>query len=695
MQPSTSTFQKPAARQNGSLIRQAGYADGGLVQVPTRQGMDRAGFLARNPNVQQGGSGTPAPVAASAPASTPIAAPASQSGQDPLAGQYGHAAVGAPVDKGAAMDRKVLASLQPAPTTTTQPPDPMNRQAGRAMLDSFQPMAMPALKNGGAIHGGSMMDQATRGYAGGGEVSALSLKGIGKSMGFFKTPEEKLAERQAAYAKKQAATQPTPAAPTAATAPTGGIGGYVANNALDKRMAAAGLKNGGMIKGPGTPTSDSIPAQVQETGEPIKVSTGERIVSASQNSLLEKIAKARGYKSVDQMFEAETGKPVGPTIKGGQKAAATGAELTKAYTDANQKVNDLQPSYWQTKTPTSERDLANAQAAANTALTALSSQKDMSQPGSVAPTTPTPGQSPAATSPIVNPSAGYQGKGYLDPRRTDIDTSNPALGASRDMTKELAAVPKDLSMLREGQIYKTAGKNGSTVYSGVNVGNDAQMVDGMGKKIDSRGTLSVMPSSPSQVGSSPAMSAALQAAMARGDTAAVQAYYNNQGQSFNGVAPPSATDKIMNTPMTKSQRAAAVELARINAGQPLQQAQIEASNASTQGSLLKISQDKQLAAAREAYEKAKTPDEKEVATRRLIALGGLHQGVPTFHPGSRIKNVDGTETLTEAMMFNPNTMTATPVGSGQKTAATPRAEYDKLPKGATYTGTDGQQYTKG
>lgn len=57
---------------------------------------------------------------------------------------------------------------------------------------------------------------------------------------------------------------PTPApAPAAAPAsapeaPQSGIGAYVGNSALDRRMKAAGLKDGGVIKGPGTGTSDSI-----------------------------------------------------------------------------------------------------------------------------------------------------------------------------------------------------------------------------------------------------------------------------------------------------------------------------------------------------------------------------------------------------------------------------------------------------
>jgi len=87
---------------------------------------------------------------------------------------------------------------------------------------------------------------------------------------------------------------------------------------------AAGYAHGGKIRGPGTSTSDSIPASVRETGEGIRVSTQERILSKNQDSFLEEIAKSAGFESLNAMLEAGTGQPVGPTIKTGKRAAATG-----------------------------------------------------------------------------------------------------------------------------------------------------------------------------------------------------------------------------------------------------------------------------------------------------------------------------------------------------------------------------------
>lgn len=81
---------------------------------------------------------------------------------------------------------------------------------------------------------------------------------------------------------------------------------------------------GGKISGPGTPTSDSIPAVVEDTGEQIRVANKERIVSQAQDQFLESVARQMGFDNLDSMLEAGTGKPVGPTIKGGKRAAADG-----------------------------------------------------------------------------------------------------------------------------------------------------------------------------------------------------------------------------------------------------------------------------------------------------------------------------------------------------------------------------------
>lgn len=120
---------------------------------------------------------------------------------------------------------------------------------------------------------------------------------------------------------QQTAQQPAP------PASQGGIlGGAIEamKNRKKQIEEAAGFANGGKISGPGTSTSDSIPAVVRETGEGIRVSNRERIVSADQEKALQHLAQTQGFESVDSMLEQMTGKPVGPTIKSTKRAAEDG-----------------------------------------------------------------------------------------------------------------------------------------------------------------------------------------------------------------------------------------------------------------------------------------------------------------------------------------------------------------------------------
>lgn len=129
-------------------------------------------------------------------------------------------------------------------------------------------------------------------------------------------------------APQQQAAQPAPRpAPQPEQKPAGGLLDSARNifgNRAKQIDKAAGYAEGGIIRGPGTAKSDSIPATVRETGEEIRVSTGERVVSAEQGKFLETVAKNAGYGSLDAMLEDGTGKPVGPTIKAGKRAAADG-----------------------------------------------------------------------------------------------------------------------------------------------------------------------------------------------------------------------------------------------------------------------------------------------------------------------------------------------------------------------------------
>lgn len=142
------------------------------------------------------------------------------------------------------------------------------------------------------------------------------------------TPEQLMARMRAKYGIPAAGPlpqQPAVQKPVSTQPASPGLG-IIGNLRSRKDLVdkASGYAGGGKISGPGTPTSDSIPAKIRETGEGILVSNEERIVSADQEKALQQIAKAQGFDSVDSMLEQMTGKPVGPTIKSTQRAAADG-----------------------------------------------------------------------------------------------------------------------------------------------------------------------------------------------------------------------------------------------------------------------------------------------------------------------------------------------------------------------------------
>jgi hypothetical protein len=101
------------------------------------------------------------------------------------------------------------------------------------------------------------------------------------------------------------------------------------------------------------------------------------------------------------------------------------------------------------------------------------------------------GDQPAGDKPAQE---SLRGKGFDDPRDITKDPSRMSLGASRDFTKELASVPKTLPTdLREGVVYKTIGESGNPVYSGKNVKENAQFVDGSGRNTLRGGGFAVVP----------------------------------------------------------------------------------------------------------------------------------------------------------------------------------------------------------
>lgn len=185
---------------------------------------------------------------------------------------------------------------------------------------------------------------AIRNYAGGGEISPWSLRGMAGAVSnaFADTPEQLAQKRNIAqYKAEKAAAAAAPAqAPTPAPAP-GTISGYAGMTALQQREKAAGLKNGGVVKncvtggairGKGTATSDEIPIMASNGEFMIKASAVKKIGIEALEAL-NALGDAPDEKDSKAEAQREYGKPKGAVrkmSKGGyldEERAATIAQI--------------------------------------------------------------------------------------------------------------------------------------------------------------------------------------------------------------------------------------------------------------------------------------------------------------------------------------------------------------------------------
>jgi hypothetical protein len=280
---------------------------------------------------------------------------------------------------------------------------------------------------------------------------------------------------KAAQAEPQPAPQPQPT-PAQQPAASGILGGAV--NALRGRQQqidkAAGYAAGGKIEGPGTATSDDISATVRETGEPIKVSNRERIISAAQDAFLEGVARGAGYDSLDAMLEDGTGKPVGPTIKAGKRAAEDGLPP------------ELDPFANRGRKPEDPQRVAAAIAAPPTLVGSFARTEPaggaLSGPASGI-TVDSFGQQPTAVGNMtVDPGKPAPGAQFLTgpaPGVAPKPAQAPGRDASGIITAESAAAASGLDMQRPGGISGTYdGKGVNDIIARENKAR-GEMIDSM------------------------------------------------------------------------------------------------------------------------------------------------------------------------------------------------------------------------
>ncbi len=106
-------------------------------------------------------------------------------------------------------------------------------------------------------------------------------------------------------------------------------------------------------------------------------------------------------------------------------------------------------------------------------------------------------------------------------------------------------------------------------------------------------------------------------------------------------------------------------------------------------------------AAQDKYTNAKTPEERQVAAQNLLAMHGkspeTHKVVTAAGGQSVDANNNIIKTPDRVWIINEQTGQREEIGATAQKAApkiASQAEFDKLPKGATYTGADGKTYRK-
>lgn len=378
-----------------------------------------------------------------------------------------------------------------------------------------------------------------RHYADGGEIDPEMQKQIEANKAKFNPPP-----KQGFFSGLLGGPEPKPQAAPPAQPATGMVGAIKNRNDELKKVSA--YKNGGKIKGPGTPTSDSIPAKVKQTGEDIAVSTGERIVSAEQDALLQGIAKEKGFESLDAMLEAGTGKPVGPVMKGGMAHAGLGAnpnDLNREQAAAlasqqagfvKQNTDDIAGKGLLARAFSNPNDLTPDQASANAAMRTNFANENAGERigtpqvayGYTPPESnvPTYGDDPAASAPpgftaaptvsnlTANPAngtnnmakAGGGGMAGSAPQVIRQGNSFSGTGLKEDMSKPLTSIDmksNNESMAKANAIRGSTGVNQSDGPSVMTLGDSGRvagdaLLDKWGRQNDAKNAMQMAANNP-------------------------------------------------------------------------------------------------------------------------------------------------------------------------------------------------------
>ncbi|MEO8391229.1 hypothetical protein [Polaromonas sp.] len=531
--------------------------------------------------------------------------------------------------------------------------------------------------------------------------------------------------------------KPAPA-PAPAAAPAGAISGYTGMTAMQRREKEAGLADGGLIKGRGTGTSDSISAEMREgtfimptdssnalglgavrrgAKVPVKVSNGEfslppeqiqavgaAVLTAIKDVTHTPVAQQQGVEPV----EATPSFADGGLVDDDRRRKM----LSQIPVGSNVQAPPAQPSSVLTDTELG-RNVSNTLSAVSPVAAggAARAASMLARTGGAAAASPTAALAAPFVPPVVGGAALAAAAAPASTAPAPAVATVPAPAAAR--TTDLSGrQPMGNSVPATGLAEQPAlgviRRDGNS-YSGTNIG--------AGATIDNpRNAGAGVTAVPSLAGSNPstdmALAEARNAAAARGDFGAIRESYAAQGATFAGQGAGMSNAELQALAMspagTVGRSFARKQLLANQADSTVRRGQdaVAENNAARLGiernsSSIDNQGKAQLQAAQTAVISAKTPTERAAAEETLRALQGRYEpaGKFTVVPGGQTVDATGQIVREPAQVLDNTTGQLIELGASRKTAGAPskvttKAEFDRLAPGTTYIGTDGKTYKK-
>ena len=470
------------------------------------------------------------------------------------------------------------------------------------------------------------------GYAGGGEVSPWSLKGIVNTVkgALRKTPEQiKRDAEMAEYRKNAEAERAAAKAPPAKTE-TPAISAYAGNTALEKRMAEAERKaGGGAIRGKGTGTSDEIPAML---------SNGEYVIKAAS-------ADIAGKPLLDAINALADTKGKGAK-KGALREMATGVVHMFGGGSAEDEKNRIDALASQQKT-------AFAQQQANSNELVASGQRAVDAREAVlnitSPSVPKPAEAPAVSQSYPDESQRAPAVNAPATAPAPTSVSAPTLNGAEGKDVGFGATRYDVQ--GKSPLFTNLAANDPSNVALMNrkpmTAQDQGAMDGIQARQDA-----------SDQGMRNKMQYDAEVAQAQAFNAGQKQFHMEQAALKGNKGAQAILAGNLQADTTRRGQDITAKGQDLQAG-ALRESQKLAQNKDGRESAASAMDQKsrqQLMDAQQEFLNAKTPDEQKAAERKLITLGGKQQSKDeyAYAPGGQAV-VDGQLVTQPGVVFNKRT----------------------------------------